>query len=43
MTADLDATAAFALGAEGPGWLAQRPGRLGIVVHADRRLQVVGQ
>ncbi|GAB7005450.1 FAD:protein FMN transferase [Nocardioides sp. AN3] len=43
VTADLDATAAFALGAEGPGWLAQRPGRLGIVVHADRRLQVVGQ
>lgn len=43
VTADIDATAAFAMGAEGAGWLGRRAGRTGIVVHADRRLQVVGQ
>jgi len=41
-TADIDATAAFALGAAGARWLAERPGRTGIVVHADGRLRVVG-
>ncbi|SFC84027.1 thiamine biosynthesis lipoprotein [Nocardioides terrae] len=42
-TADIDATAAFALGAAGVSWLAGRPGRTGIVVHADGRLQVAGE
>ena len=41
-TADVDATAAFALGPSGPGWLAVRPGRTGIVVHASGRVEVVG-
>jgi len=43
VTADIDATAAFALGAEGPGWLARRPGRTGVVVHADGAIQLVGE
>jgi thiamine biosynthesis lipoprotein len=43
VAADIDATAAFALGAEGPGWLARRSGRTGIVVHADRRVELVGE
>jgi thiamine biosynthesis lipoprotein len=43
VTADIDATAAFALGVDGPAWLARRPGRTAIVVHADQRLQVVGE
>jgi len=42
VTADIDATAAFALGAEGAAWLGRRPGRTGIVVHADRRVELVG-
>jgi len=42
VTADIDATAAFALGVEGPAWLARRPGRTGIVVRADRRVELVG-
>jgi thiamine biosynthesis lipoprotein len=42
VTADVDATASFALGAEGPDWLARRPGRSGIVVHADGSVQFVG-
>ena len=37
--ADLDATAAFALGADGPAWLRARPGRTGVVVHADGRAE----
>lgn len=41
VSADLDATSAFAIGSQGPGWLAGRPGRTGIVVHADRRLEVL--
>ena len=43
VTADVDATAAFALGAEGPDWLARRPGRTGVVVQADGRLRVLGE
>jgi FAD:protein FMN transferase len=42
VTADVDATAAFALGADGPAWLARRPGRTGLVVHADGRRQPIG-
>lgn len=38
---DIDATAALALGAEGPEWLRAR-GRVGVVVHADGRCEVVG-
>jgi FAD:protein FMN transferase len=41
VTADVDATAAFALGAEGPAWLGTRPGRAGLVVHADGRRELV--
>lgn len=42
MTAvDVDATAAFALGAEAVAWLRSR-GRTGLVVHADGRTEVVG-
>lgn len=33
--ADIDATTAFALGADGPVWLRSRPGRCGVVVWAD--------
>ena len=33
--ADIDATAAFALGADGPAWLRTRPGRCGVIVWAD--------
>jgi thiamine biosynthesis lipoprotein len=40
--ADIDATAAFALGEDGPAWLAARPGRTGIVVDAGGRVRVVG-
>jgi thiamine biosynthesis lipoprotein len=43
VTADIDATAAFALGEDGPGWLARRPGRTGIVVHAGGRVELVGE
>lgn len=42
VTADVDATAAFALGADGPDWLARRAGRCGLVVIADGRRRVVG-
>jgi hypothetical protein len=41
VTADIDATAAFALGADGPAWLAGRGDRTGVVVHADGRVQLV--
>lgn len=40
-TADVDATAALALDADGPDWLRSR-GRTGLVVHADGRLEVLG-
>ena len=33
--ADVDATAAFALGRDAARWLASRPGRTGLVVWAD--------
>jgi len=39
--ADIDATAAFALDAEGPAWLRTRPGRRAVVVWADGRTEVV--
>lgn len=38
---DIDATTALALGADGPAWLRSR-GRVGVVVHADGRSEVVG-
>jgi thiamine biosynthesis lipoprotein len=41
-TADVDATAAFALGSSGARWLAGRAGRSGIVVHPSGRVEVVG-
>lgn len=40
VTADVDATAAYALGAEGTGWLADR-GRAAVVVRPDSRAEVV--
>ena len=36
--ADIDATAAYALGAVAPDWLRSRPGRSGLVMWADRGL-----
>jgi thiamine biosynthesis lipoprotein len=41
--ADLDATAAFALGEDAARWLAGRPGRCGLVVWADGRSEVIGE
>ncbi|MET9271683.1 FAD:protein FMN transferase [Kribbella sp. NPDC003557] len=41
--ADIDATTAFALGAEGPAWLQTRPNRTGLIIHADGTRQVFGQ
>jgi FAD:protein FMN transferase len=41
VAADVDATAAFVLGVDGRDWLARRPGRSGVVVHADGRVEVV--
>lgn len=38
--ADIDATAAFALGADGPGWLRQR-GRTAVIVWADGTAEVL--
>jgi thiamine biosynthesis lipoprotein len=40
--ADIDATAAFALGADGLAWLQSRPGRTGLVVLADGTRQLFG-
>ena len=40
--ADIDATAAFALGPEAADWLAGRPGRTGLVVWADGSTTTVG-
>lgn len=39
--ADIDATAAFALGLDAPDWLRQRPGRSGVLVWADGRTETV--
>ena len=38
---DIDATTALALGVDGPAWLRAR-GRVGVVVHADGRCELVG-
>jgi thiamine biosynthesis lipoprotein len=40
--ADIDATAAFARGADALAWLRTRPGRRGVVVWADGRAEVFG-
>jgi thiamine biosynthesis lipoprotein len=40
--ADIDATAACALGSEGPAWLQGRPGRCGVVMWADSRTEIHG-
>jgi FAD:protein FMN transferase len=40
--ADIDATAAFALGSQGLTWLQSRPGRAGLVILADGTRQVFG-
>jgi FAD:protein FMN transferase len=40
--ADIDATAAFALGPEAADWLRTRPGRTGLVVWADGSTSTVG-
>lgn len=40
--ADIDATAAYAHGADAASWLRGRPGRTGLVVWADGRTEVVG-
>jgi thiamine biosynthesis lipoprotein len=40
--ADIDATAAFALGRDAARWLRNRPGRTGLVVWADGRTELVG-
>jgi thiamine biosynthesis lipoprotein len=41
--ADIDATAAYALGADGIDWLRTRAGRAALVVRADGSTEVVGQ
>ena len=41
--ADIDATAAYALGPEAAGWLATRPGRTGLVVWRDGTRTLVGE
>ncbi|NUR96135.1 MAG: FAD:protein FMN transferase [Kribbellaceae bacterium] len=40
--ADIDATAAFALGSEALTWLESRPGRAGLVIRADGTRQLFG-
>ena len=40
--ADIDATAAFALGREALAWLASRPGQAGLVVWADGSSETFG-
>ena len=40
--ADIDATAAFALGADGPAWLHARPNRTGLVILADGTRELFG-
>jgi thiamine biosynthesis lipoprotein len=39
--ADIDATAAYALGPDAADWLRHRVGRSGLVVHTDGRTTVV--
>ncbi len=39
--ADIDATAAFALGPEAGSWLARRPGRTGLVIWADGTTETI--
>lgn len=39
--ADVAATAALALDADGPAWLRRRPGLTGLVVHADGRAETI--
>jgi thiamine biosynthesis lipoprotein len=41
--ADIDATAAFALGTDGPAWLAARAGTSGLVLLDDGTAQVIGR
>jgi thiamine biosynthesis lipoprotein len=41
--ADVDATAAFALGAGALSWLRGRPGRSGLVVWADGTPEIFGR
>lgn len=41
--ADIDATAAFARGADALQWLLTRPGRAGLVIHGDGRPEVFGR
>ncbi|WP_402464380.1 FAD:protein FMN transferase [Isoptericola aurantiacus] len=41
--ADVAATSALALGADGPGWLRSRGGLAGVVVWADGRAEVLGR
>lgn len=43
LTADLDATAAFAMGPDGVDWLRARPGRVGVVVRTDGSAEVFGR
>ncbi len=40
--ADIDATAAYALGGEAAAWLRTRPGRSGLVVWSDGRAEMIG-
>ena len=40
--ADIDATAAFAMGRDAARWLGTRPRRTGLVVWADGRTELVG-
>jgi thiamine biosynthesis lipoprotein len=40
--ADIDATAAYVMGADALAWLRGRPGRRGVLVHADGRAEVFG-
>jgi len=41
--ADLDATAAYAMGPDALTWLRARPGRRGVVVWEDGRREVFGE
>lgn len=42
-SADVDATAAFVLGADARTWLEARPGRMGLLVATDGALTIVGE
>ena len=39
---DIEATAAFVLGTDAGAWLTGRPGRTGVLVHADGRTELIG-